>query len=403
MSRLIITEMNITGVQCTVCALEENQKIIELQIEQKGKKTILNNIYVGKVENIASNIQAAFVKFGEEQNGYLPLSEASNMIFSCDRKGNEALRAGDEVLVQVSRDAMKGKLPALSANLNFTGKYLVLTTGEKKFGLSHKLSKEERNRLSKWMEEEIHRPDKEYGMIVRTNASEASKEEILNELEYLRKLYQKVAVNGRNRTCYSRLYQHPPIYMTIVRDLYTKNLEEIICDKQEILQEIEAYYEEFDTQQTNKIRFYQDSLLPLYKLYNIEGAIEEISREKIWLKSGGFLVIQQTEAFVSIDVNSGKFTGKKKAEETYRKINLEAAEEIARQLRLRNLSGIILIDFINMENPDHQDELFHVLQKYLRKDSVKSKAIDITPLHILEMTRKKVRRPVIEDLKELKL
>ena len=185
MSRLIITEMNITGVQCTVCALEENQKIIELQIEQKGKKTILNNIYVGKVENIASNIQAAFVKFGEEQNGYLPLSEASNMIFSCDRKGNEALRAGDEVLVQVSRDAMKGKLPALSANLNFTGKYLVLTTGEKKFGLSHKLSKEERNRLSKWMEEEIHRPDKEYGMIVRTNASEASKEEILNALNSL--------------------------------------------------------------------------------------------------------------------------------------------------------------------------------------------------------------------------
>ena len=123
--------------------------------------------------------------------------------------------------------------------------------------------------------------------------------------------------------------------------------------------------------------------------------------EKIWLKSGGFLVIQQTEAFVSIDVNSGKYTGKKKAEETYRKINLEAAAEIARQIRLRNLSGIILVDFINMENPDHQDELFHVLQKYLRKDPVKCKAIDITPLHILEMTRQKVRRPLIEDLREL--
>lgn len=131
--------------------------------------------------------------------------------------------------------------------------------------------------------------------------------------------------------------------------------------------------------------------------------LEEVQKQKVWLKSGGFLVIQQTEAFVSIDVNSGKFTGKKKAEETYRKINLEAAGEIARQLRLRNLSGIILIDFINMENPDHQDELFHVLQKYLRKDSVKAKAVDITPLHILEMTRKKVRRPLSEDLKEISL
>lgn len=129
--------------------------------------------------------------------------------------------------------------------------------------------------------------------------------------------------------------------------------------------------------------------------------IDTITKEKVWLNSGGFLVIQQTEAFVSIDVNSGKYTGKKKAEETYRKINLEAAKEISRQLRLRNLSGIILIDFINMENPDHQDELFHVLQKFLRKDPIRCKAVDITPLHILEMTRKKVRRPIIEDIRDL--
>ena len=128
--------------------------------------------------------------------------------------------------------------------------------------------------------------------------------------------------------------------------------------------------------------------------------MEEIRHEKVWLKSGGFLVIQQTEAFVSIDVNSGKFTGRKKMQETYRKINLEAAGEIARQLQLRNLSGLILIDFINMENPDHQDELFHVLQKHLRRDPVKAKAVDITPLHILEMTRKKVRKPVIEELRD---
>ena len=140
----------------------------------------------------------------------------------------------------------------------------------------------------------------------------------------------------------------------------------------------------------------------MYKLHRLETSLEEIRHEKVWLKSGGFLVIQQTEAFVSIDVNSGKFTGRKKMQETYRKINLEAAGEIARQLQLRNLSGLILIDFINMENPDHQDELFHVLQKHLRRDPVKAKAVDITPLHILEMTRKKVRKPVIEELRELR-
>ena len=164
---------------------------------------------------------------------------------------------------------------------------------------------------------------------------------------------------------------------------------------------ITGYLEEISPELNEKLRFYQDKLLPLYKLYRVETALETVQKEKIWLNSGGFIVIQQTEAFVSIDVNSGKFTGKKKMQETYRKINLEAAKEIARQLRLRNLSGIILIDFINMENQDHQDELFHVLQKYLRKDPVKAKAVDITPLHILELTRKKVRKPVIEEIREL--
>ena len=142
-------------------------------------------------------------------------------------------------------------------------------------------------------------------------------------------------------------------------------------------------------------------MLPLYKLYQLESVIRQIQQEKIWLKSGGFLVIQQTEAFVSVDVNSGKYVNKKKAEETYRKINLEAAAEIACQLRLRNLSGSILIDFISMENPVYEDELFHVLQKYLKKDPIRATAIDFTKLKIVEATRKKVRRPLIEDLREL--
>lgn len=401
LSKLIITEIGIKGRSCAVCAFAEDGKVMELRLEPSGKKTILHNIYVGQVENIAGNIQAAFVRFGDGLTGYFPLSEAEQVIYTNGRKGNAPLRPGDEILVQVSRDAMKGKLPALSSNLNFTGKYLVLTTGNRKFGLSVKLDKEHRSLLSKWMEEEVQKPDKPYGIIVRTNAADASREEIFHELEYLKRLYQKTAVNGRNRTCFSLLYETEPFYLTAIRDAYSRNLEEIVTDIPDIYESISAYLHHYGPEEKEKLRLYQDSLLPLYKLHRLEAALEEIRREKIWLDSGGFLVIQQTEAFVSIDVNSGKYTGKKKAEETFRKINLEAAREIVRQLRLRNLSGIILIDFINMENPDHQDELFHVLQKYLRKDPVKGKAVDITPLHILEMTRKKVRRPVIEDLKEL--
>ena len=376
---------------------------MELMLEEKGKKSILGNIYVGQVENIAANIQAAFVMIDPDTRCYLPLSDVKNPVFSSGRTGDAPLRPGDMLLVQVSREAMKGKLPAVTTNLNFTGKYLVLTTGEKKIGFSKKLIQEEKNKLNKWLEEERAVSPREYGIVVRTNAGEASKEEFLTELSFLKSLYEKTAVYGRSRTCFSCVYETEPFYMNAVRDTYSKHLDEIVTDIPEVFEHIVAYLKEVSHGEENKVRLYEDALLPLYKLYRIGIALEEVQKQKVWLKSGGFLVIQQTEAFVSIDVNSGKFTGKKKAEETYRKINLEAAGEIARQLRLRNLSGIILIDFINMENPDHQDELLHVLQKHLRKDSVKAKAVDITPLHILEMTRKKVRRPLSEDLKEISL
>lgn len=393
--------MDIHGVPCTVAALSEEERIVEIRLESDQEKSILGNIYTGQVENIASNIQAAFVQIEPGKRCYYSLAEAQRAVFSAGRKGNGPLRPGDELLVQVSRDAMKGKLPALTSNLNFTGRYLVLTTGDKKFGLSSKLALEDRHRLSGWLKEEAERPDKEFGIIVRTNAADASKEEILKELEWLKGRYHKAVVQGRNRTCFSLVLETEPFYVAAVRDAYGRDLDEIITDVPEIGEMIRGYLEEISPELKEKLRFYQDKLLPLYKLYRVETALDAIQEEKVWLNSGGFLVIQQTEAFVSIDVNSGKYTGKKKMEETFRKINLEAAAEIGRQLRLRNLSGIILIDFINMENPDHRDELFHVLQKLLRKDPIKSRAIDITPLHILEMTRKKVRRPVIEDIREL--
>ena len=401
LSKLIITRMEIHDVLCTVAALIEEERIMEIRLESDQEKSILGNIYTGQVENIASNIQAAFVQIEPGKRCYYPLAEAQRAVFSAGRKGNGPLRPGDELLVQVSRDAMKGKLPALTSNLNFTGRYLVLTTGDKKFGLSSKLAQEDRHRLSGWLKEEAERPDKEFGIIVRTNAADASKEEILKELEWLKGRYHKAVVQGRNRTCFSLVLETEPFYVAAVRDAYGRDLDEIITDVPEIREMILGYLEEISPELKEKLRFYQDKLLPLYKLYRVETALDAIQKEKVWLNSGGFLVIQQTEAFVSIDVNSGKYTGKKKMEETFRKINLEAAVEISRQLRLRNLSGIILIDFINMENPDHREELFHVLQKLLRKDPIKSRAIDITPLHILEMTRKKVRRPVIEDIREL--
>jgi ribonuclease G len=374
---------------------------MELRVAAEGSRPLLHNIYVGQVETISENIQAAFVLLGNGVRGYFPLSEAKDLIYASPKKEHAPLRPGDEILVQVSRDAMKGKLPALTSNLNFTGNYLVLTSANRKIGFSAKLSREEKELLARWVEPEQENPDRDYGIVVRTNAQEASKETFLCELEYLKKVYRRTAGDGPSRTCFSLLYEAEPFYIEAIRDSSRADLTEIVTDDPQIAQEAAKYLEDISDGAADKVRLYTDKLLPLHKLYRLEHAVEEIRSEKVWLKSGGFLVIQQTEAFVVIDVNSGKFTGRKKAQETYRKINIEAAGEIARQLRLRNLSGIILIDFINMENPDHQQELFHVLKNLLKKDPVKSKVIDITPLHILEMTRKKVRRPVFEDLREL--
>ena len=163
--------MLLNEVPCTVCAIVQDQKVIELRLEPSGKKNTLNNIYVGQVENIAANIQAAFVRLSDSVNGYLPLNQCTNAIYTDGRKTDQPLRPGDQLLVQINREAMKGKLPALTANLNFSGKYLVLTTGNRKIGFSNKLSKEESSLLNKWLEEERSLPEREYGIIARTNAA----------------------------------------------------------------------------------------------------------------------------------------------------------------------------------------------------------------------------------------
>ena len=389
LNKLIITEMLLNEVPCTVCAIVQDQKVIELRLEPSGKKNTLNNIYVGQVENIAANIQAAFVRLSDSVNGYLPLNQCTNAIYTDGRKTDQPLRPGDQLLVQINREAMKGKLPALTANLNFSGKYLVLTTGNRKIGFSNKLSKEESSLLNKWLEEERSLPEREYGIIARTNAAEASKEEFFHELEMLKKQYEKVAVHGRNRTCYSLLYEAEPFYLSAVRDIYGKDLDEIVTDIPEIHEKIFAYLSEFQPDKLKILKLYQDKLLPLYKLYSLEGAIDEVCHEKIWLKSGGFLVIQQTEAFVSIDVNSGNNTKKKKKDDYYLSNNMEAAKEIARQVRLRNISGIIVVDFINLKNKEQKDALTTYMKSLLKEDYVKANVVDFTRLDLMEITRAK--------------
>lgn len=396
LSKLILTEMNYRNTPILVAALEKEGRICQLNPMSLNSDSILGNIYIGKVKNIQKNIQAAFIEIENGIMCYYSMAEKASPCF-VNVKKNNVLKIGDEMIVQVSKEGIKSKLPYVSSNLNFTGRYLVLTSERKELGFSGKLKKEEKKQIREILKDKI---PENVGIIVRTNCRDAQEEEILHELEELMKRYEAVLQKGKSRVCFSVLEKSMPEYVQILQNLYSQDLEEIITDKQE-LYECAVQYLKGYKQQEKIVRYYEDKLLPLYKLYNLQKAFEQAQNERVWLKSGGFLVIQQTEAFVCIDVNTGKCTSKKDMQETFRKINLEAAKEIAWQLRLRNLSGIILIDFINLERAEDKEELMQTLQKYLWQDSIKGTVVDMTELNIVEVTRKKVKKSLAEELKEL--
>ena len=396
LSKLILTEMNYRNTPILVAALEKEGRICQLNPMSLNSDSILGNIYIGKVKNIQKNIQAAFIEIENGIMCYYSMAEKASPCF-VNVKKNNVLKIGDEMIVQVSKEGIKSKLPYVSSNLNFTGRYLVLTSERKELGFSGKLKKEEKKQIREILKDKI---PENVGIIVRTNCRDAQEEEILHELEELMKRYEAVLQKGKSRVCFSVLEKSMPEYVQILQNLYSQDLEEIVTDKQE-LYECAVQYLKGYKQQEKIVRYYEDKLLPLYKLYNLQKAFEQAQNERVWLKSGGFLVIQQTEAFVCIDVNTGKCTSKKDMQETFRKINLEAAKEIAWQLRLRNLSGIILIDFINLERAEDKEELMQTLQKYLWQDSIQGTVVDMTELNIVEVTRKKVRKSLAEELKEL--
>lgn len=378
---LVITKLERNGRLYDICGLFEDKKPVELRLSSEEKYSIVGNIYVGHVESLVKNINAAFVRVNKDTLCYLELKKP--------------IQAGQNLVVQVSKDAVKTKAPCATTNLNFTGKYLALTSEHTVLGFSAKMPKEDRAVIRKWLEPLM---DGSFGAVVRTNASFAEKEDILREFDFLKRRLERVLEQGPHRTCYSLLDEALPFYIEAIRDVYSADLTGIVTDCGGFHQRIRDYLQEYQPAQLECLAYYEDRLLSLGKLFSIETALENCLRERVWLPSGGFLIIQQTEAFVCIDVNTGKYVGKKKARETFRKINLEAAKEIARQLRLRNLAGIILIDFINMEREEHRDELLHVLQKQVRKDPIKTKVIDMTPLNIVEVTRQRVRKSIGEEL-----
>lgn len=360
--------------------------------------SLLGNIYVGKIKNVVKNIEAAFVEIAGGQTCFLPFSEAVCPILT-NRVYDGRLLCGDEILVQVIRDRVKTKDPALTAKLTLEGRWCaVVVDGGHGIRYSRQLPEETAAGLAGALNEiEVPGP---LTLLVRTKAGElSSKEEIsqtlIREAQRLLERAQKLLKIGKTRTVFSLISEEKPEWLSIMQE-QKEGFDKVVTDEPAIYHALSG--QEFSG---TEISFYTDERISLFQLYGLSSKLDEALSKRVWLKSGGYLVIEPTEALTVIDVNTGKFDGKKKTEETFALINREAARETARQMRLRNLSGIILVDFINQEKAE-AGRLLDYFRECCKTDGIPVRVVDMTPLGLVEVTRKKVRRPLAELIREAK-
>lgn len=387
---MIQSNVVITEYKNRICTILFQDNVMQ-EIHVEADESILSAIFMAKVKNISKNINAAFVELFDGQMAFLPLEDVKDCSFLHSIDGR--LREGDEIPVQVIKEAVKTKDPVVTTKLSVNGAYAVVSLDKKKCGFrfSRKLSADKKHELRDALSG-IELPA-DYAYVVRTGAGELTDFSVLfKELHYLISQMDEILLRAKTRTCFSCIYQGVPSYIDFLHHISNIDYEEIVTDIPNVYEALQVHYKG-----NKSIRLYQDTF-PLKKLYSIETKMEELFSEKIYLKSGGTIFIEYTEAMTVIDVNTGKCIAKKDKDTLNYQINLEAADMIARQLRLRNISGIIIVDFINMESEEYKAKLIQELKKLLKKDSVSCNYVDITGLGLVEITRKKVQKPIYEIL-----
>lgn len=386
MNKLVITDYENQILE----AFYTDGKLMDLMLFDR--QSILGNIYVGKVENIVKNIDAAFVDIGRGLPCYYAIDE--NETIFLNPKKDKTLKPGDEILVQVCKDAIKTKNPVATAELQLKSE-CVLVNNTGRIGISGKIkNKEKRNHLHHLAKQVL---PEGFGCILRTVCEELEDEAITEELVKLSDRLHQIIQIAASRTCYSCVYKKDSAYLDFFILKHNTGLDEIVTDKQEILAEFQDYLTQKNITDV-KLSFYQDKNCSLMTVYNLPKELTNLKKEKVWMKSGAYLVIEQTEALTVIDVNTGKSMENKTFEEHLLRINSEAAVEACRQMRLRNLSGIIIIDFINMKQPESMMKIQKIIEQELQKDSVPAAFVDITRLGLVELTRKKIRKSLNEQL-----
>jgi ribonuclease G len=404
----------------TRVALLEDGNIAELFIEQGDASDIAGNIYKGKVQRVLPGMQAAFVDIGLKQaafiyvsdvigGNYSPIEDFLNNDSSTeddipylpsirrDSPIEELITEGQEMMVQAAKAPMGSKGARLTTHISLPGRFLVLMPASDHIGISRRIEDDtERNRLKATVES-IR--ENNFGYIVRTAAEGVQEEKLKYEMGFLNNLWESIQQKYQTAPAPYLLHKEVAVSLRAVRDLLLHEAEKLIIDSRSGYESILKFLDEFMPSLKDSVEFYE-GLEPIFDSFNLEADISRALKKKVWLKSGGYIVIELTEALVAIDVNTGRYVGKYNLEETILKTNLEAVKEIAYQIRLRDIGGIIIIDFIDMEKKSNQEKVFNVLKEALKKDRSKTHILPISELGLIQMTRKRIRKPLTRILCE---
>ena len=386
MTKFVITQFH----NITFLLIYENEILVECHPLIEDESPRIGSIYIGRVEKVVKNIQAAFIRIDEEHVGYLPLDSSSAYVLNRQLpKGLPSIAENDYVLVQVTKEATKLKQARLSGEIQITGDYISLLQKETNPGVSKKIKNPQRTQELKNLI-----TDSSYGIIYRTACENVENNVILSEYDKLSQTLDKILQKAKYEKKIGVIQEADSLMLQILKEYGLERISKIQTDLTRVYLQLQAEIGEI-------VSLYDDPSLPLNKLLSLETQLQHMLNKKVWLKSGGFLIIEPTEAMVVIDVNSGKSIGKKNKDTHIYETNKEAAYEIVKQLRLRNLSGIIMVDFINMTNSSHKHEIIRILEEGFRKDKIPAYFVEITKLDLFELTRKKLRKPLHELIKDI--
>src|SRR5436853_4625475 len=381
---------------------EATPEVAELYVERRGRRSIVGNIYKGKVDNVLPGMEAAFVDIGLERNGFLHVDEivlpngeqAPKRGRGSGRRINELIKPGQEILVAVVKDPLKTKGARLSMNLSIAGRYLVYAPQGSGVGVSRRLSDKERDRLRKMVDRTYKGPG---GLIVRTAAHGAKKADFVREIGYLQKLNEVLVRRAESTKAPSLVFQEADLSVRVLRDVFLNEFEKAVIDSPKQFERVTSFFQRTAPELVDGVELYEGTK-PLFEKWKVNEAIESTLNRRVDLPSGGYLIIDYAEALTVIDVNSGSFTGRGKGglEETITKVNTEAADEVVRQLRMRDIGGNIVIDFIDMARARNRDTVLKTLRKSLDEDRTKTFTAEISKLGLVEMTRQNVTDGVRE-------